>query len=217
MLLNLVTKNDSIWIVSCGWSNHTILLLMFVTEKVLLLLVISLTVEGLSCGVPDQPDVNANGTVGRQCVILRRQLSIILKKRRPVVMTTKDRMLHLASHWDLFYNDISYNVPLLQRIISTPYNMMWLQYWCASVWYNSSPPSAACMRQWTRQASVQIMACRLFGAKPLPKPMLTFCQLIHRNKLQWNVNQNTKLFINENAYENVVWQNGGHFVQGEIR
>ena len=43
MLLNLVTKIDSIWIVSCSWSNHTILLLMFVAEKVLLLLVISLT------------------------------------------------------------------------------------------------------------------------------------------------------------------------------
>ena len=43
MLLNLVTKIDSISIVSCSWSNHTILLLMFVAEKVLLFLVISLT------------------------------------------------------------------------------------------------------------------------------------------------------------------------------
>ena len=34
-------------IVSCSWSNHTILLLMFVAEKVLLLLVISLTAKGL--------------------------------------------------------------------------------------------------------------------------------------------------------------------------
>ena len=36
---------------------------------------------------------------------------------------------------------------------------------------------------------VQIMACRLFGAKPL-------------SKLQWNFNQNTKFFIDENASEN---------------
>ena len=70
MLLNLVAKNkfctlfhiiiwtlmaisswleliqvyfDFIWIVSCSWSNHMKLLLMFVAEKVLLLLVISLT------------------------------------------------------------------------------------------------------------------------------------------------------------------------------
>ena len=42
---------------------------------------------------------------------------------------------------------------------------------------NSSPPSAAYMRQWTGSALVQIMACRLSGAKPLPEPMLPYCQL----------------------------------------
>ena len=40
---------------------------------------------------------------------------------------------------------------------------------------NSSPPSAAYMRQWTGPALVQIMACRLFGAKPLSEPMLEYC------------------------------------------
>ena len=43
--------------------------------------------------------------------------------------------------------------------------------------FNSSPICAAYMRQWTRSALVQVMACRLFGAKPLPKPMLHYCQL----------------------------------------
>ena len=33
------------------------------------------------------------------------------------------------------------------------------------------------MRQWTGPALVQIMACRLFGAKPLPEIMLVYCQL----------------------------------------
>ena len=33
------------------------------------------------------------------------------------------------------------------------------------------------MRQWIRSALVQIMACRLLGAKPLYKPMLGYCQL----------------------------------------
>ena len=42
---------------------------------------------------------------------------------------------------------------------------------------DSSPPSAAFMRQWIGSALVQIMACRLFGAKPLSKPMLSYCQL----------------------------------------
>ena len=43
--------------------------------------------------------------------------------------------------------------------------------------FNSSPPSAAYMRQWIGSALVQMMAWRLFGAKPLSKPMLGYCQL----------------------------------------
>ena len=42
---------------------------------------------------------------------------------------------------------------------------------------NSSPPCAAYMRQWAGSALFQAMACRLFGAKPLPEPMLVYCQL----------------------------------------
>ena len=42
---------------------------------------------------------------------------------------------------------------------------------------NSSPPSAAYMRQWTGSELFQVMACRLFGANPLPEPMLVYCQL----------------------------------------
>ena len=43
--------------------------------------------------------------------------------------------------------------------------------------FNSSPPSAAIMHQWTESALVQIMACRLDDAKPLSEPMLTYCRL----------------------------------------
>ena len=42
---------------------------------------------------------------------------------------------------------------------------------------NSSPPSAAYMRQWIRSALLQIMACCMFGAKPLSELMLGYCQL----------------------------------------
>ena len=37
-----------------------------------------------------------------------------------------------------------------------------------------------------------------------------------RNKLKWNFNQNTILFIHENAYLKQRLRNGGHFVQEEI-
>ena len=43
------------------------------------------------------------------------------------------------------------------------------------------------MRQWIRSVSVQIMACCLFGIKPLSKPMLVYSQLALRNRLQWNL------------------------------
>ena len=43
---------------------------------------------------------------------------------------------------------------------------------------NSSPPSDADMRQWIGSPLVQIMTCRLFGATPLSKPMLDYCQTL---------------------------------------
>ena len=43
--------------------------------------------------------------------------------------------------------------------------------------FNSSPLSAAYMWQWTESTLVQVMACRLVGAKLLPEPMLLFSQL----------------------------------------
>ena len=36
------------------------------------------------------------------------------------------------------------------------------------------------------------------------------------NKVQWNSNQNNIIFIQENAFEIVVCQHGGHFVQEEM-
>ena len=58
-------------------------------------------------------------------------------------------------------------------------------------------------------SSIQIMACR---AKPLfaPSHYLNQCwnivNLTLWNKLQFNVNQNSYTFIQENAFENVVWK-----------
>ena len=66
------------------------------------------------------------------------------------------------------------------------------------------------MRQWIVSAFVQVIAWRLFGAKPLPEPMLPCCQLDSWKKIQWKSNQNSIIFIQENAFEIVVWQSGGH-------
>ena len=54
------------------------------------------------------------------------------------------------------------------------------------------------------------MACRLIGAKPLCEPMLLIVSYVVNwtlgNKLQWNFNRNSYIFIQENPFETVVWK-----------
>ena len=57
---------------------------------------------------------------------------------------------------------------------------------------------------WVSIGSINSLSPVLFGAKALPEPMLTYCQLDFRNKLQWNLNQNPQFFIHRNTFENVV-------------
>ena len=48
------------------------------------------------------------------------------------------------------------------------------------------------------------MACRLTDAKPLSEPMLDYCQLDPCEHTSMKIYQNTAIFIEENARENVV-------------
>ena len=48
------------------------------------------------------------------------------------------------------------------------------------------------------------MACRLIGAKPLSEAMLDIVNWPLGNKLQWNLNRNLHIFIEKDAFENVV-------------
>ena len=63
--------------------------------------------------------------------------------------------------------------------------------------------------RWTGSSLVQVRVCCLFGAKPLPEPMLAICQLDSRNIFLLNLNWSSIIFIQENSFENVVCQNGG--------
>ena len=61
------------------------------------------------------------------------------------------------------------------------------------------------------------MACRLFGAKPLSEPMLGFCQLDPKEQNFGEILiKNTKLFINENASENIVCEMAAILSRGEM-
>ena len=56
---------------------------------------------------------------------------------------------------------------------------------------------------------VQIMACRLFGTKPLSEPVLEFVNWNLRKQLQRNLKRNFYIFIHEYAFENVVCKMAG--------
>ena len=73
---------------------------------------------------------------------------------------------------------------------------------------NSYLPSAACMHQWIGSALVQIMACRLDGARQLSELMLTYYSMKFYLKL--------KYFHSRKCAWIRRLQNGGRFVQGEM-
>ena len=64
--------------------------------------------------------------------------------------------------------------------------------------------SDAYLRQHNKPTLVQILACRLFGNNSLSEPMLANWTL--GKKLKWNFDRNWNIFIQENAFENVVWK-----------
>ena len=72
-------------------------------------------------------------------------------------------------------------------------------------------PDDPYMRQWTKSSLVQAMACRLCLAKQLSEPMMCYCQSDTKEKMQWNLNENTRISYKQNAFENIV-QNSRHFV-----
>ena len=50
------------------------------------------------------------------------------------------------------------------------------------------------------------MICRLIGAKPLSEQCWNIVNWTIGNKLQWNLNRNLYIVIQENAFEIVVWK-----------
>ena len=78
----------------------------------------------------------------------------------------------------------SCNKPLPGPMLTQFYVTIWHH---SPQWVNSSPPICAYMHQWTGPALVQVMACHLFGDKPLPEPMLSYCQLDSWEQISLNL------------------------------
>ena len=81
---------------------------------------------------------------------------------------------------------------------------------------DSSPPSAAYMRQGIGSALVQIMACRQFGAKPLSKPLLDYYQLDPWEQSSGKFQSKYKTLQSQKCIWKYRLRNGRHFVQGGI-
>ena len=89
-----------------------------------------------------------------------------------------------------------------QEAIANPYHVIDV---------NSSLPSATYIRQWTGLALVQIMACRLNGAKPLFEPVLTYCLLDPKE----HISMKLKYFIQKHALQHVVCEMAAILSRGD--
>ena len=81
---------------------------------------------------------------------------------------------------------------------------------------NSSPPGTAYKLRWNWSSLVQIMACRLSGARPLSKPMFGYCQLDPSEQSSVKSQAKFEFLHAKKIIRNYRLQNGGHFVQGEM-
>ena len=99
----------------------------------------------------------------------------------------------------------------------------WKETQSSSVMDKSLRLSDAYMRWESMPTLVQIMACRLFGAKPLSEPMLTYCRLGPQEKISINF-LSEKIFIHA-LFDyfhplKCIWisclPNGGHFLHSSM-
>ena len=72
------------------------------------------------------------------------------------------------------------------------------------------------MRQYNIATLVQIMACRLFGAKPLSPPMVSCCQLDPKEHISVKFHLKFKSFNSRKCTWKCRLQNGGHIVSASM-
>ena len=92
---------------------------------------------------------------------------------------------------------------------------------CWSLFLNDSilttrlSSKGANLRQWIGSALVQIIACRLFGTKPLSKPMLGYCRLDPQKQTSVKFESKYKTFRSQKAFENVVCEKAAILSKGD--
>ena len=124
-----------------------------------------------------------------------------------VLLLIKVRFRTQVRSLDLICFKVELNLKLRQKRYTTLENQH----------NNPSSQSAAYMRQWIGSALIQIMACSLFGTKPLSKQVLGYCQLDPKEQTSVKFESKYKTFHSRKC----IWlkrslRNGGHFVRGEM-
>ena len=117
------------------------------------------------------------------------------------------------SHWHLFQLTTSSHW-LRWCLGAKQMTSQYLNHWWAKsltqyvsqglIQVNSSPPSAAYMRQETGSVLVQVMACRLTAPSHYLSQYWLNVNWTLRNKLHWYFNRHSIIFIEEFTFENVV-------------
>ena len=114
-----------------------------------------------------------------------------------IVMTVLGNGTQIWNHWKLNMVDfIGYNQTCTVSLLVGNEECRYC--------INSLRPRDAYMRDQTKPPLVQIMARRLFGASHYLNQCCDIVNWTLRNKLQWNFNRKTNIFIQENAFEGVV-------------
>ena len=81
---------------------------------------------------------------------------------------------------------------------------------------NSLKPSDAYMRHQPRSSLVQILACRVIGAKPLSEPILYYCQLDPKEQTSVKLYSNLRHFHSGKRTWKCRVGNVGHFVSAAM-
>ena len=82
--------------------------------------------------------------------------------------------------------------------------------------FNPSRPSNAYMRRWIGSSFGQIMACVLFGAKPLSQPMLDYCWLELSEQIAVKFELKLLSFHSKWCTWKCRLQSGAHFVTASM-
>ena len=93
-----------------------------------------------------------------------------------------------------------------------PPGLLWSSHVCWIGIVNSLRPSDAYMHPQTTSSLVQIMACHLFGAKPLSELMMVYCQLDPKEPISMKFYLKIKSFQSTKYMWKCCLQNGSHFM-----